>query len=194
MCTVCAQCRRNSVSLDAPVGNHRDAQALVLGSGTPGAADMVGRSRPQRSFSLMRNSMCARPDSCCLLQLRCSLTPDRSFYVYSQRRRTGCFPLCRQRAPVSTQSGFPPLPHPLIGIPPPKSGAHRALHDLPRPLPALTSPLFPPSLTLFQTRGPPRDTTLYLEGYSPSTHRVPALLCVAPLVALDQGGQTLPFS
>lgn len=87
-----------------------------------------------------------------------------------------------------------PPRHPLIGIPPPKSGAHRALHDLPRPLPALISPLFPPSLTLFQTRGPPRDTTLYLEGYSPSTHRVPALLCVAPLVALDQGGQTLPFS
>ena len=88
----------------------------------------------------------------------------------------------------------PPLPHPLIGLPPPKSGAHRALHDLPRPLPALTSPLFPPSLTLFQTCGPPRNTTIYLYGSSPSTHRVPALLCVAPQVALDQGGQTLPFS
>ena len=38
----------------------------------------------------------------------------------------------------------PPTPHPLLGLPPPKSGAQGALHDLPRALPALTSPLFPP--------------------------------------------------
>lgn len=112
--SVCARCVRSAeetASLSrCSSWKPQGRPSVVLGSGTPGPADMVGRSKPQRSFSLMRNSMCARPDSCCFLQLRCSLTPDRSFYVYSQRRRTGCFPLGRQRAPVSTLSGFPRSP------------------------------------------------------------------------------------
>ena len=40
------------------------------------------------------------------------------------------------------------------------------------PGPSLPSPpLFSPSLALFQTRGPPHDTTFYLEGSSPGTTR-----------------------
>lgn len=141
---VCAVQKKQRLFLDAPVGNHRDAQALVLGSGTPGAADMVGCSRPQRSFSLMRNFMCVHPDSCCFLPLCCSRTPDKNFHVYSQLRRTGCFSLRPPEGACEHPEWVPPTPHPLLGLPHPKSGDQGALHDLPRALPALTSPLFPP--------------------------------------------------
>lgn len=47
---MCAVQKKQRLFLDAPVGNHRDAQALVLGSGTPGAADMVAQDPSEKFF------------------------------------------------------------------------------------------------------------------------------------------------
>ena len=56
---VCAVQKKQCLFLDAPVGNHRDAQVLVLGSGTPGAADMVAQDPSEKFFLDEKFYVCA---------------------------------------------------------------------------------------------------------------------------------------
>ena len=180
---------------------------VALARGEPWGLQTWSLKAPMKSFSLMRTSMCTCSDSLLLLTTFTAPRPQAIItpvtpvtpgccdsplpgarpYSYSQLQPTGCFPLGRQRVPVSTLRGsHPSSAYSPPGLPPPKSSRQPTGPCMTCPVPSLPSP--PPSLSLGHSAPDTRASLqryplpgVFFPRYPPGS--CPHLLCVAPRMA-----------